>query len=306
MLGTSAFATTIMAGTQFLRGYKEYKNAAHMSTNERKNDHHIIDWLVNEKSFDYAKFTREYQIEEIEIASLLGDHTIPASYIYAPGNIDKRGDTVIMVHGLLGSRLSNYPAAQMFLNLGINVITYDQRSAGGNVAPNVTFGYLESYDLIDYVSYARNFMKDTSKLIVWGQSMGAATTGNAMDDSYFIKNVDSVILDCALGNMEDVHGVGPFPKLNLAIASFFAKREIGYEYRDQRVLPQRRNTKIPVLVAASKGDTSLPYKMQLGIFHCIKSKKKELYLVADSEHSDIYFDYPQEYQAVIEQFLNKW
>ena len=63
------------------------------------------------------------------------EHIIPADYITIDG--DKNTDTIVMVHGLGGSRWTNYPIAAMFLENGYNVISYDQRSSGENTLPMV-------------------------------------------------------------------------------------------------------------------------------------------------------------------------
>ena len=152
----------VVLGIQMHAGYQIYQNNCQRATNERTSDEVLVDWLINDKNYDVETFRASYQNEEIAIESSLGTHSIPATYIYAPSNTDKTGHTIIMVHGLLGNRISNYPVAEMFLKQGYNVITYDQRSSGGNLAPHTTFGYLESQDLTDYIAYA-------DKQMAWAQ-----------------------------------------------------------------------------------------------------------------------------------------
>lgn len=288
----------------FIGGAEIYSRSAQMSTNERTSDAVLEEWLVNDVGFDIDGFRSSHTIEEIEIESSLDGHKIPASYIYADGNKDKTANTVIMVHGLLGNRLSNYTYAEMFLARGYNVITYDQRSSGGNTAPYTTYGYLESYDTLDYVSYAASEMADGNILGVWGQSMGAATVENAMDEDIFKSEVDFVVLDCPLGNMEDIVAGRSFgDKLHIAAASLINKVKVGFFYSQQRVYPQIENTEIPVLVVASESDERVPFRMEKSVYDCIKSEKKRLYSVSDSKHSEIYFDHPDEYAKEIEEFV---
>ena len=287
-------------------GYSIYKSSAQRSTNERTSDMVLINWLTDDKGFDFYDFTDTYTIEEISITSKYGGHSIPASYIYAKGRVDKNAPTAIMVHGLLGNRLSNYPMSQMFLDLGYNVITYDQRSSGGNTAPYTTYGFMESYDVIDYVNYAREQMGDDDKLVVWGQSLGAATISNAMDTAVFSNNVDYVILDSPLGNAEDMMTRPTASgKLRIFFADIFNKAKIGYTFKEQRVYPQIENTPLPVMVACSKGDSSIPYELEERVYNTIKNNKKVLYTVEDSDHSDIYFDHPEEYSKKIAEFISE-
>ena len=93
---------------------------------------------------------------------------IPADYIYALGEEgDKNNPTVILVHGLGGNRYTNYPLAEMFLQKGYNVLTYDQRSSNENTAQYTTFGYWEKYDLIDYIDYVYSHAPE-QVIGIWG------------------------------------------------------------------------------------------------------------------------------------------
>lgn len=91
------------------------------------------------------------------------------------------GFTIILVHGLGGSRYSNYPFAEMFLQKGYNVLTYDQRSSNENTAQYTTFGYWEKYDLIDYVDYVYTYASE-QEIGIWATSFGGATAGLAMGE----------------------------------------------------------------------------------------------------------------------------
>lgn len=86
-------------------------------------------------NMDYDVFCSTYTIEKIEITSTFDGHMIPADYIYALGEEGNKDNlTVILVHGLGGNRYTNYPLAEMFLQKGYNVLTYDQRSSNENTA----------------------------------------------------------------------------------------------------------------------------------------------------------------------------
>lgn len=294
-----AVAAIVYVAVQLCKGYKIFTLNNQISTNERTSDKVIEEWLETDKKFDVDGFMTRYKTEDLSIDSSLDGHEIPATYIYADGN-DRSDHTVIMVHGLLGNRISNFPMAEMFLSLGCNVITYDQRSSGKNTAPHNTFGYLESYDLVDYAAYAAGLMHEDNMLGVWGQSMGAATVENAMDDEYFAANVDFVVLDCPLGDMSDslfARGISG------AFADYLFKSRVGFSFRDQSVYRQIENTKIPVLIVSSKADDRIPYETSQRIFDAMKNNKKAMFTVEDSRHSDVYFDHSPEYKKAVERFI---
>ncbi len=303
----SCFLVSIVIVTQILGGYLSYANNSQRVTNERTSDEVLINWLTEDKGYNVEEFKKKYRTEEISIESSQGTHIIPATYIYAPDNEDRSSSTIIMVHGLFGNRISNYPVAEMFLEQGYNVVTYDQRSSGGNEAPYTTFGYLESKDLIDYVEYASKQMSKDSVLGAWGQSFGAATVENAMDEETFLHEVDFIILDCPMGDMSDaIHEKGFLSNIQSTFASGFFQLNLGFSYEDQSVYHQIAYTKIPVLVACSEKDEAFPLESVKYLYDNILSYKKDIFIVKNSAHSDIYFDYPEEYSNATAAFLEKY
>lgn len=124
-----------------------------------------------------------------------------------------------------------------------------------------------------------------------------------MDDSSFAENVDFVVLDSPMGNMEDMLARRDLAsQIKVAAASAFNKINVGFWYKEQRVYPQIENTEIPVLVVCSKIDSSIPYEIEESVYNAIKSNKKQLLAVEDSDHSNIYFDHPDVYKQIIAEF----
>ena len=73
-----------------------------------------------------------------------------------------------VVHGLGGNRWTNYPVAEMFLEKGYNIVTYDQRSSGENTAQYTRYGYWESSDLQDCITYLENSIGESRAIGTWG------------------------------------------------------------------------------------------------------------------------------------------
>ena len=89
----------------------------------------------------------------------------------------------------------------MFLEKGYNVLTYDQRSSNENTAEYTTFGYLEKYDLTDYIDYISQ--QAPGQIIgVWGTSFGRATAGLAVESKETEGKIDFLILDCPVSDMK--------------------------------------------------------------------------------------------------------
>ena len=282
-------------------GAKKFNEMRHLCTNERTSNEVLTKWLTNDMKFDMEGFSKKYKIENIQINSSLGDHVIPASYIYANGNTTKKANTIIMVHGLLGNKLSNYPYSEMFLRLGYNVITYDQRCSGENNAKYTTYGYLESQDTIDYAAYIENEAGDDYLLGIWGQSMGGATVLDSLMDEKIKKHVDFIVLDSPLSDGYELNfSESVSDVIRYYVANGLNKCILGFTFGEASVYPNANASHIPLLMVSSKADNRVPFKLQKSIYNTygesgIRKGEKELYIVNDSNHSEIYYDHKDEY-----------
>ncbi len=257
--------------------------------------------------FDTAAFQQAYEIERIEIESSYDGHTIPADYITS-GSRD--ADTVILVHGLGGNRVSVYPQAAMFLRNGYNVLTYDQRSSGENTAPYTTYGYWESKDLADCISFVDAQIGEDKKLIAWGVSFGGATVGIASGAECFNEKVDAAILDCPISNMRDMlelrmaeMDIGIPLDLLLSAGAFATKRKLAFSYKDTEVVRYVSKTTVPVLVINSRADEVTPYYMGEDIYNALTVEQKQLFTVEDISHGNIHLMAPAEYEQTVMNFI---
>lgn len=61
---------------------------------------------------------------------------------------------------------------------------------------------------------------------------------------------------------------------------------------------------IIILIIHSKKDNITPLFMAEDIYNSIEHDKKKKFLVEDSQHAEIYFDYKNEYKDMILDFIN--
>jgi hypothetical protein len=261
-------------------------------------------------SFDLIEFQSKYTIETVHIKSTIDEHIIPADYITADGNKNK--DTIIMVHGLGGNRWTNYPFASIFLRNGYNVISYDQRSSGENTAKYTACGYLESYDLGDYVSYLKEKIDHNKKIGIWGVSYGGATVGIYLGSCQANQNVDFAIMDSPVSDMGymistemEEMDIGIPLNFLMAMGNIITKLKLGFSYEDVKVCNHIRNTTVPLLVINSKLDELTPYFMGEDIYHSVNHEHKKLFSVEDSKHAEIHLDYPEAYESNIFEFIHQ-
>lgn len=298
----------LAAWMSYFIGIQVFNGSTQLVTNESTVD--VPENFWDEHHMDYNEFCNNYEIERIEITSSLDEHIIPADYIYAPlAKASKNNKTVILVHGLGGNRYTTYPYAQMFLDLGFNVIAYDQRSTNENTARFTTFGYLEKYDLIDCIDYVIDNAPGQT-IGVWGISFGGATAGLAMGHEDTDEKVDFVILDCPVSSMEWFIK-DELENMNMGIPTSYLvwsgnlinKMRLGFSYKDVEVSKAMKDVTTPVLIINSKADTLTPYFMGKDIFDGIRGNNKQIWTVEDSEHAYIWADYTEEYIKKVADFI---
>lgn len=295
-------------GMSVFTGREMVEGALNMNTNEKTKENSLE--MLKEWGYDTEGFIKTYQedMEFISIPSTKGSHEITADYIMSNGTKDN--DTVILIHGHGGDRVSMYPVAEMFLEQGYNVLCYDQRQSGDNMARYNTFGYLESEDIQDCVDYVNSQVSEDKKIGILGQSMGAATAGFYSGKSHASENIDFVILDSPFNDMyEMIEGVMtqmntgiPVPYLMLC-GSVATKLELGFFYQDMNVVKSIEESTVPTMVIHSKIDTVCPYSMGEEIFAAIPHEEKVFYTTKDIAHiKGVYEDYDN-YEKEVMDFI---
>lgn len=300
----------LFVGMSYFIGTQVFMGSTQLVTCEDTSK--VKDSFWERYNMDYDVFCSTYTIEKVEITSTFDEHMIPADYIYALGEEgDKNNPTVILVHGLGGNRYTNYPLAEMFLQKGYNVLTYDQRSSNENTAQYTTFGYWEKYDLIDYIDYVYSHAPE-QVIGIWGTSFGGATAGLAMGDKDVENKVDFLILDCPVSDMkwmveEEMRKMDiglPISYMTFC-GNIINKMELGFSYDDTNVCDKIADIEIPVLVINSEADTLTPQFMGQEIYDSIKNEEiKMIWTVTDSEHTEMWLDYNQEYREKVQELLN--
>lgn len=170
----------------FYIGRFVYNGSMQFTDNQRTSLDNITSELKDMEQFELGEFESKYEINELKIESSKEEHNIPGELILSKKDTD---EIIIMVHGSGGNRKSVYPYAEIFLEKGIDVLIYDLRSSGENIASKNTYGVLEKYDLKDYVDYLENnFSYDIG---LWGMSFGGITAGLYISTEHGNNHIDN-------------------------------------------------------------------------------------------------------------------
>ena len=277
----------LMLGGSYFIGAQIVTASTHLVTNEQTMELYEGSWEL--EGFDYEQFQSKYTIDHRSIPSSFDDHTLPFDVISLEGN----KEIVIMAHGMMGNRLTNYPTAEIFLENGYNVISYDQRSSGDNFAELSTFGYWEKYDLLDCIDYAKE-KNPEAKIVVWGESFGGATVLLAAAHEDVQKDLSALILDCPVSSMAYMVESSmkemeiPLPMGYLmACGNFVNKQKLGFSYEDVDGIKAAEKITVPTLIFNSKADKITPEFMGQDLYQQLSSEKKELYTSENCAHIEI-------------------
>lgn len=258
---------------------------------------------------DYEDLRNNYDFQRLMIDNPKADHKIPAIYAKKEGN----KDVAVLVHGMGGTKETVSPIMKIFLDMGYDVIAYDQRNAGENEAPYNTFGVLESDDtraVIDYIAPAYKNPYKMGKLILWGESYGGLTSVIAAgrDET----NIDYLILECPVSNgfdmiepvMEDVSKDQGIPlDFLISTGDWYGKAALGYKFADMDGRKWIKNVSIPTLITNSSIDTVTPPYMGEDLFNALGDASKELVTIDDYKHASFPYEARGEYQKVVENFF---
>ncbi len=290
----AAVAGAVHIGNNVFRG-------SMLSINASKANHDKSKKFVAKQGFDMDAFKDKYHVGKISVHSSLYSHWTPASYITVDG--DKNRDTVIMIHDLGDTRVSLFPQAEMFLENGYNVVSFDQRASGGSTCKFATFGAWEKQDLADCVAHIRNKIDPDKKIILYGVGMGAETIGVYLGMDGANEDVNGAILDSPYSSVRDymsqkIKGTDTktSPSFMLFCGSIITSIRLSITYGDTDVPEHIKNTKVPVLLCASEGDKVAPASMSQKIYDAIKGDKKQMFKVSDSGHKRIFYEHRDDYE----------
>lgn len=263
---------------------------------------------LEEWNYDLDHFKEQYGglASEINVEAEDGNE-VPAEVFQTGEN----SHTVILVHGHGGDHVFNYMLAEMYLSGKWNVITYDQRGAGDNPDDKVTFGYAEKLDVKALVDYAKEKM-NSDKIVVHGQSMGAATAGLYAATEHAEKNVDAVVLDSVFDNMKNMF-LGVWRGMDtegipedyvVACGDWYLRQFYGFGFEDADVEESMKENHVKTLMLQMEQDDVISAEKAAEMFDNIASEEKEIKWF-DCGHIEGIYKYPEEYKEAVFSFLDE-
>ena len=229
--------------------------------------------------------------------------------------------TVIILHGRTWTRHGALKYAKGFIDKSYNIVIYDLAGHGSSPAgilPVPSYGYDDKYDLDAVVDWTKARFPETKKLIVLGESLGAATALQyaAIAGDGEKRKIDGIIADCSFTSMADCMfyqvKILKVPGFIAKPAVFFAcavsKLLRGYSLKDLSPYSAALKSPIPVLFMHGEDDLFVPAWMSSIIAKARLEKKigpTGLVLIPNAGHANSIMAEPDTYYREVFSFIDK-
>lgn len=309
IVGATAAATYFLIGNFFYyvtltkSGLKNPFVAKVASGTKEKDEELLRLDAIKEQGKDWFDNTNK---EKLVIKSTNANKNLHADFIFP----EKESYIfVIIIHGYTSEPRGMGMYAQKYHELGYNVLMPSLNGHADSEASTVTMGWKDRLDIVDWVNFiAENYPE--SKIILHGESMGAATTmmttGEDLPD-----NVKVAVADCGYTSVWDIFSnkiknnfkMHEFP--TLYSANVVNKIYSGFDFKEASAIEQLKKSKTPTIFIHGDKDTFVPYEMLDRVYEACSSEKEKI-TIPDSPHARNACVDPELYWNSVIEFINKY
>lgn len=218
--------------------------------------------------------------------------------------------TVVIAHGYHGNGQTMMAYAQMFQNLGFNILLPDNRAHGESSGEWINFGWLDRLDYRDWCLELVDHLGDDSEIILFGVSMGGAIV-MMMSGEDLPPQVQGIIEDCGYSTLHEQLAYRSKVEFNLPafpvipIASLINRALLGFGVNDVDSLKALHDNTRPIFFIHGAADEYVPTKMCYENFDATTAPK-EMWIVPNAGHAEALAVDPVEYQHRISEFLRRF
>src|SRR6185437_154661 len=211
---------------------------------------------------------------------------------------------VVIFHGYAASKAQLLPEARAFHDLGYACFLVDFRGSGDSDVDRTSIGYHEADDVERTVAYVRDHWP-TERLILFGQSMGAASVLRAL--SRRALQPDAVVLECPFDRLLStvearfvVMGLPSFPGARLMV--FWGGLQHGFNGFTHNPVEYAARVTCPTLLLHGTHDTRVSCR-QIESIHQHLGGEKQLHFFEGAGHESYAALRPEEWKECVARFL---
>lgn len=230
---------------------------------------------------------------------------------YYAENPDSEGRYAIICHGYSadGAGMSYY--AKRFYDMGYSVFAPDARCHGESEGNLIGMGYIEKRDIIQWINLVAGENPDAD-VVVFGVSMGGATSLFVSGEADLPSSVKAIISDCAYTDVYEQIGsairyslpwVPFFPIVDCA--SVICQLLGGYDLKEASCVEAVKRSSTPTLFIHGSEDTYVPFSMLDTLYDSCSAEKEKL-VVEGAEHANSARTDGELYWKTVETFLSEY
>jgi len=221
---------------------------------------------------------------------------------YCAGSTDK---LIIMFHGYAMEKSSLINEARALLAAGHAVLLVDFRGSGTSSADYTTIGYVEAEDVAASVRYVREYYS-YKKIILYGQSMGAAAIFRAVDqlsvtpDALIIESIFDSLFNTVINRFDNL-GVPYFPSAFLLV--FWGGIQTDFNAFEHNPVDYAQTIVYPVLFLHGEQDNKARLPMTMRVYDAVPVQQKKIVIFPETGHESLYRRHPTLWQSAVLSFL---
>ena len=220
-------------------------------------------------------------------------------------HIDAENDNgvVVLFHGVRANRISMFKRAQLLYENGFSVVLIDFQAHGESTGDNITIGYLEKYDVLTAIEYAKKHHVGQPVGVI-GSSLGGVSILLASP-----QNVDAIIIESVYPDIRSAvvnrvkARLGFLYKIPSEILLLQLEPRLGFKISDLAPIEKIGALNSPVFVISGSHDAHTTEEETLRLFSRANEPKK-LWIVEGVSHEDIYSKRPFLYKRSVLAFLS--
>ena len=212
---------------------------------------------------------------------------------------------IILLHGVRGNRLAMVGHARFLAKAGYSVVLIDFQAHGESQGRRITFGHLESLDVIAAAEFIhRNIPGE--KIGIIGSSLGGAAALLASRtlkvDALVLEMVYPTIHDAIANRLEIVLGK-PGRILNPLLTMQLRPR-LGISAQDLRPIDCAAQSEIPKFFIGGESDRHTTVSDTKRLYEAATSRK-QMWIVSGAGHGDLHAKAPADYERRVLAFLKE-
>ncbi len=221
------------------------------------------------------------------------------------------GRTAVIVHGYTDNAIRMMMIGHLYSKeLGYNILLPDLRYAGLSEGEAIQMGWHDRKDVMQWMNVACELYGDSTRMVVHGISMGAATTmmvsGEPLPDY-----VKCFVEDCGYTDVweqfaKELKGQFGLPEFPLMyVTDWLCQWTYGWSFREASALKQVAKCRLPILFIHGDQDDFVPTDMVYRLYDA-KPEPKELWIVPGADHAHSYLLNTAEYTTRVNEFIKRY